>query len=271
MARPMRLFARWHIWLGWLTGVPLLLWCVSGLVMVAKPIEEVRGNDLRRDLPEQALPPGNPAPVLNEIDVPPTVREIRSFMQNGRAVTTVTRLDGSVARYDAATGYSLPPMDESEARAIVARLIIGGERVTQARLFDADHPPLDFRQPKAAWQVTLANGTHVYVNRDSGEIAAVRTKWWRIYDLFWGLHIMDLQGREDTHHPLLILFATLATVSCILGTTLLFRRRRAPAKAGASGGLALDGGRSPPASPRQVILSDAAGGVEGRALSEPET
>ena len=39
--------ARWHIWLGWLVGVPLLLWTLSGLVMVARPIEEVRGTSLR--------------------------------------------------------------------------------------------------------------------------------------------------------------------------------------------------------------------------------
>ncbi len=37
---------RWHVWLGWLVGLPLLFWTVSGLVMVARPIEEVRGEQL---------------------------------------------------------------------------------------------------------------------------------------------------------------------------------------------------------------------------------
>src|SRR5687768_13758318 len=37
---------RWHVWLGWLVGLPFLFWTVSGLVMVAKPIEEVRGEHL---------------------------------------------------------------------------------------------------------------------------------------------------------------------------------------------------------------------------------
>ncbi len=40
-------FARWHIWLGWLIGVPLVMWTLTGLVMVARPIEEVRGDHLR--------------------------------------------------------------------------------------------------------------------------------------------------------------------------------------------------------------------------------
>jgi len=58
MQRPriMQRISRWHIWLGWLVGLPVLMWTVTGLVMVAKPIEEVRGNHLRKQVPERALP-----------------------------------------------------------------------------------------------------------------------------------------------------------------------------------------------------------------------
>lgn len=226
MAKAMRLFAKWHIWLGWLTGVPLLLWCVSGLVMVAKPIEEVRGATLRRDLPVQALPPGNPAPIAMEIGGPP-IREVRTLMQNGRPVTLLAMMDGTTRRYDAITAEPLPRFTDVEARLLVAREIVGGEKVAEVRAVSADSPTLEFRQPVDAWQVTLDDGTHVYVGRDSGAIEAVRTRWWRFYDLFWGLHIMDLQSREDTHHPVLILFAVLALAGSVLGTTLLFRRRKA--------------------------------------------
>ena len=48
----MRLFAKWHIWLGWLVGLPMLMWTVTGLVMIWVPIEDVRGNHLRAELPE---------------------------------------------------------------------------------------------------------------------------------------------------------------------------------------------------------------------------
>lgn len=231
MASTMRRFARWHIWLGWLVGVPILLWTLSGLVMVARPIEEVRGMDLRREPAEEALPPGNPAPVVVEMDALATVKEIRTFMQNGRPVTTISRIDGSVERYDAITARALGPFTDVEARLLVARRIVGGDRVAEVRLTDADAPPFDLRQPIAAWQVTLADGTRVYVGRDSGEIVAVRTRFWRVFDFFWGLHIMDLETREDTHHPVLIIFATLAFLSSVLGMTLLFRRRRSRPRA----------------------------------------
>jgi len=43
----MRRLAKWHIWLGWLVGVPLVMWTLTGLVMVSRPIETVRGDHLR--------------------------------------------------------------------------------------------------------------------------------------------------------------------------------------------------------------------------------
>jgi hypothetical protein len=98
--------------------------------------------------------------------------------------------------------------------------------VATVKLFDAAHPPLDFRKAVAAWQVTLADGTHVYVGRDSGEIEAIRTPWWQYYDFMWGLHIMDLQTREDTSNPFLWLFGSLALGTSAMGAVLLFRRRK---------------------------------------------
>jgi hypothetical protein len=98
------------------------------------------------------------------------------------------------------------------------------ERVT---LFPADRTPFDFRRPLAVWQVALADGTNVYVGRDTGAIEAVRTRWWRAFDLAWGLHIMDLSEREDTSHPVLIIFAALSLTGALIGCALMFRRRKA--------------------------------------------
>ena len=215
---------RYHVWLGWLVGVPLLLWTVSGLVMVARPIETVRGSDLRIDSQTIPLPSFNPAPVLNGIDVEPTVKEIRTFMQRGRAVTIVTRLNGSAMRFDAAHGWFIPALAEHEAREVVAKGIVGGSRITGATLFAAGKVPFDFRKPMPVWQVRLADGTHVYVGRDTAEIEAVRTRYWRFYDFMWGLHIMDLQTREDTHHPILVVFTAIAALATVLAVLLMIAR-----------------------------------------------
>ena len=218
----MQRFAKWHIWLGWLVGVPILMWLVTGLFMVAKPIEEVRGNNLREEVKEQALTlPGGAAPTTGPI------REMRAYMQRGRAISRVEMMDGSVHRYDLASGEPITPLDAVAARDIVQDEIKGGEKVKSVTFFEADSVPFDFRRAMPVWQVALEDGTHVYIGRDTGEIEAVRTRWWRGFDFMWGLHIMDLQTREDTSHPILILFAFLGVIGALLGCILMFRRRKA--------------------------------------------
>ncbi|KEO90511.1 membrane protein [Erythrobacter longus] len=216
-------FAKWHIWLGWLVGIPILMWMVSGLFMAARPIEEVRGNHLRiaSDQPAFSLP----SHMVPEIDHP--VKEMRAYMQNGRAVAMLTALDGSVTRIDLENEVPLPSVDEAGARSIVAEQIVGGNDVSTVRLFESNEVPFDFRRQLSVWQLTLDDGTHIYVGRDTGQIEAVRTRWWRAFDFMWGLHIMDLRTREDTSHPILILFAALGVAASILGCILMFRRRKA--------------------------------------------
>ncbi|MCT2559113.1 PepSY domain-containing protein [Tsuneonella sp. YG55] len=231
----MQRYARWHIWLGWLIAVPFLLWTVSGVLMVVRPIEEVRGTHLRIEPDQRPALEGSPRPIPFPVDTAPPVVEMRSFVQRGRAVTLVTASNGLVSRYDATTGEPIPALSEQEAREAIATSIRGGDKITAMRSFEPDETPFDFRRPSPVWQATLEDGTFVYINRASGEIEAVRTRWWRFYDFMWGLHIMDLQTREQPHNPLTVTFGILAIFGSLLGTVLLFRRRKARVTAPARG------------------------------------
>ncbi len=219
--------AKWHVWLGWIVGVPIVMWLASGLFMTIKPIEEVRGEQLRVAVDD--------APLVIEgsefATADARLKDMRLVMQEGRAVALLTTLDGVTTRVDYASGEAIAPVTAEKARDIVASRIVGGEKVTSVRFFEADEVPFDFRRARPVWQVTLENAAHIYVGRDTGEIEAVRTRWWRWFDFMWGLHIMDLSEREDTSHPVLILFACLSLFGALLGCILMFRRRKARAKA----------------------------------------
>jgi PepSY-associated TM region len=226
MARPMLMqrFARWHIWLGWVVGLPVLMWTVTGLFMVARPIEEVRGNHLQIEAKEEALPAGSE--IVLAIPQGKPVRSITTAMAGGKVITRLDYADGSLARFGE-DGARLPPLGEQAARDLVKAEIAGGDKIASATLYAADKAPFDFRKAMPSWQVVLADGTHVYVGQHSGKIEAVRTRWWRAFDFMWGLHILDPQTREDTSHPLLISLAALSVIGALLGCILLFRRRRA--------------------------------------------
>lgn len=224
----MQKFARWHIWLGWLVGVPILMWLATGLFMVLKPFEEVRGEDLRVPVEQQALPAGS----TTSVTVPSSERPVRSVslaMDGDQVVTTLNYEDGSVERYGE-DGERIAPLNEIAARMLVEERIEGGDGFASATFYESDDVPFDFRRPQPVWRVALENGTYVYVGRDTGKIEAVRTRWWRWFDFMWGLHIMDLETREPSNHPIILIFGTLATLGAILGCILMFRRRKARIK-----------------------------------------
>ena len=225
MARftPMHRLARWHIWLGWLAAIPLLLWTISGIVMTLRPIEEVRGGNLRAE-PEPVVANGLIFPRIAQ-----PIARVALVNEAGRPVWVVSTSDEKVARYEAVGASVLGPVDAGEARALADAAYSGTAALVSVRRYSADEPPLDLRRPRPSWQVAYADGTHVYIDAESGEVLALRTSWWRTYDFMWGLHIMDPMGREDTSHVWLWLFGGIGMISCLFGTILLFRRRKARA------------------------------------------
>jgi hypothetical protein len=217
---------RWHVWLGWLVGVPFLFWALSGLVMVWKPIEEVRGSDLLA--PPAPVVLSAPAVLPSVVAGLPLARV--SLEQRAAGPRWVIEVRGGPTRLaDPVTGRLLGPVSASEASAEVLARYRGDARITSVRRTRADDPPVELRRPVASWQVSLSDGTHIFVAADSGAVLATRTRWWRLYDWMWGLHIMDLSGREDTHHPTLIAFTVISLVTVLLALVLLplsIRRRR---------------------------------------------
>lgn len=233
MAAAMRKFAKWHIWLAWLTGFPILMWVVTGLFMVAKPIEEVRGSHLVKEATQENLPRDITIAVNLPAEWEKEVRSVSSAMEGGEVITRIRYADGSSDRIRE-DGSRIGPLSELEARLLVAERIEGGDKVASTQMFEADKVPFDFRRPMPVWQVALEDGTHVYVGTETGRLEAVRTRWWRGFDFMWGLHIMDLETREldgqsAFNRTILLVFSALSVIASLLGVFLMFRRRKARA------------------------------------------
>lgn len=219
--RLMRRLARWHIWLGWIAALPILLWLVSGLFMAARPIEEVRGENLRRP----STPMAAAGLVVPQLAGP--VSRLLLADELGRPVWLVTDAAKRQSRYDARTGAPIGPVSAVEAQRLAAAAFAGSSAMTGVRAFSAEQAPLDLRKPRPSWQASFADGTHVYIDAETGEVLALRTRFWRAYDFMWGLHIMDPRTREDSSNLFLWMFGGFALISSLFGAVLLFRRRKA--------------------------------------------
>jgi len=210
---------RWHMWLGWLVGVPVLFWTVSGFVMVARPIEEVRGTALLREPPPLRLDAPAVAPAIAGLPVSSLALEPRAA-----GPRWVIHLAGQPARSrlaDPATGRLLGKLGAAEAQREVTSRYTGKARVAGVSRVDPARPPIELRRPLDGWQVRMDDGTNFYVDAGSGAVVARRTRYWRLHDFMWGLHIMDLQGRKQTHNPWVVAFSLLSVVMTLMALVLL--------------------------------------------------
>ena len=200
--------------------------------MVARPIEEVRGAGLLRD-PQPMRLVGPPiSPLVAGVPLSSLTLEERAA--GPRWVIKLP--DGKTRIADPTTGLLLPALSASDATREVEARYTGKAKVQSVTRTSADNPPLDLRRPIDAWKIEMDDGTRFYVDSNTGQIAATRTRWWRFYDLMWGLHIMDPQTREDTHNPFVIGFGIIALAMAVLGTIVLPMTIRRRKKASNSGG-----------------------------------
>ena len=225
--------SRTHKWLAIIVGTQLLLWFMSGALMSFLPIERVHGDHLVDRKAVAALPGGGtlapPSTIAAAARSPVESITYRSWL--GRPIAEVVTAKGTQL-VDASTGASLPAPTGPQAEA-VARAAWRGAGRPEAQVDLIERASPEYRGPLPAWRVAFADddATRVFVAADTGRIAAVRTGTWRLYDFFWGLHIMDWTNHENFNTPWLLGFAIGGLAFWLGGAVLLYMRwpvRRRP-------------------------------------------
>ena len=153
----------------------------------------------------------------------------------GRPIVEAQLGDGKVRLLDARTAKPLAPVDGAAA-ALIARQAYRGDAGSAPVVERIERPSTEYRGALPAWRASFpdADGTRIYVAAETGRLTSVRTGTWRLYDFFWGLHIMDWTEHERFNTPWLNAFAAGGLVFAVAGAILLFmrwpRRRRRKAQ-----------------------------------------
>lgn len=222
-----------HRWLGVVAAVQLLIWTGSGLFFAVMPIDNIRGIQLIKQPATLRLG------YVNMVSPSSLVRRHKELAMlsvaqveiNQRLNTPVyvVKTEDRWLVYNAETAEKLAPLTADEAKAIAANNtdlpLLSTTWVT------AVEPGSEYRDGELpAWKVELEGSDHanLWIGAHTGQLRAVRTTNWRIYDFLWSLHIMDYQGRDDFNSWLLRGFALLGVSTILSGIVLyvLSRRRK---------------------------------------------
>jgi len=206
-----------HKYLSFFISLQLFLWTISGIYFAFNKIELVRGEQYRLT---ESFPIDFDEVKFSRSDV----QQVKAINRLGETIFVVSGSKGT--EYLDAFGSPVNKLNRNEVFEIVS---------LSSTLFPIDLEEIsesskgsEFRgRDLPLYKVTSLNDKdkkiNLYLNVFSGEITAVRSFQWRIWDLMWGFHIMDWQTRDKINNIFLKIFSILALVSSISGILLFFR------------------------------------------------
>lgn len=195
----------------------MLLWTVSGIYFAFNKIENVRGEQYREE-PNFNVDFSK----LNfEID---GVQNIRVTDRMDQEILVV---DGIYGReYLDFDGKDVEQLNAEEAKALSAKhtsLIPKSVELVTENIVGSEFRGRALPIFRVKSVNDVGESINVYLNVYTGEVEAVRSIQWRIWDLMWGFHIMDWETRDDIDNLLLKIFSILALISSITGVLLFFK------------------------------------------------
>ncbi|MCH2057334.1 MAG: hypothetical protein MK214_12165 [Thalassotalea sp.] len=211
-----------------LVGIQLLLWMVSGLYMTAVPIDIVRGQHLVDKPASQPLNALGILPIDSLSRQYPDTTKIELTKLREQLVYRLTGKNGTLYLYGT-TGEPLPPLTEIEAIDIATSVYLGEGNIANVRWITKGNAPAELgSRPLPVWQITYDDlfESTVYISGFSGDVSAVRSNIWRVFDFLWMLHIMDYEDRSDFNNPLVILASSIGCFIVLSGLLMLINSMR---------------------------------------------
>lgn len=211
-----------HLWLSVIIGIQSVIWVVSGFYMVVVDIDFIHGDSLVRHTNDGFT---SSATLLHQPEAGTGASSITLMESMGR-LFYLERSDSDIRRIDAHTGERLNPLTEIET-AILARHYYAGEgSVASVSLITSNAPQEASWLSLPVWMIQFDDqlATTFYIDPLSGKLLTRRHDYWRLFDIFWMLHIMDYDTRDDAQNRLLTAATLAALLASLSGLWLLFYR-----------------------------------------------
>ena len=216
-----------HKWFGLILGLQFVLWSISGAMMALLDHHKVSAEQSVRE-PAALIVPADTLPlasVAEAVGAPILGLRLKAL---GDGFVYEAATPSGVKLIDATSGRPVP-VDAARAGALAAAAFSGSEPIASVRRVDT--VDVETRKlPLPLWRVEFADPerTTLLLSTSTGDVLERRNDSWRLWDVFWMIHIMDYTKRESFNHPLIITVASGIAWLALSGLILLvqsFRRR----------------------------------------------
>ena len=183
-------------WAGLVLSLQILFWFGSGFFMTLFPIDQVRGRHLVEpqvfSLSDSGIVP---------IEIAMTAYD--GMLTGARLVNIAGRPayillgDKGPQMLDARSGAPWDGLASTDVKNVALSAYQGEGKL--ASMMKLDVAPNDYAGALPIWQVKFDDKakTRLYIDPDTAEIRSVRTRLWRVFDLAWKFHIMDVTGEDN--------------------------------------------------------------------------
>lgn len=220
-----RLWTQIHKWLGLVVALQVLGWVLGGVIMSAIPIERVRSEHHIAVFQPDSLSTNGLIDwrvAAAAMAVQPVEATLKSTLRG--PLWVLKDAGGAVHMVDAVSGRHVAPLPMAEARLLAGAQYQGKGRPVAIQWFAK--PPQEAGKPGPLWAVDFndAERTRFYVSPDTGEVVSRRSNVWRLYDVFWRIHILDFTTGDNYNTPWLVGAAALSLIMVASGFVLLWIR-----------------------------------------------
>lgn len=208
-----------HRYLGIFIGIQFIMWTVSGLYFSWTDLDEIHGDQFKKESPDQASFEDLNSPT--QLDPELELSSVNLMAISGEPYYFVNHDYLMHAR----TGEILKEINENQALDIAGRYMKSDLQVSGVKRISETGAHHEYREnllPAYVISYETDENLKAYIGAMNGDFRTVRHRDWRWFDFLWMTHTMDYQGRDNFNNLILRGFSLLGLTTVLSGFLLWY-------------------------------------------------
>ena len=207
-----------HRYLGLFLGIQFLMWTISGMYFSWTDIDEIHGDQFRRDPVDKISytdlisPTKIKAKAISSLELREIAGEPYYWINQSQLV-------------NAKTGALKAQISEQDALQVARRNMLPELKVKNIERIEEVGSHSEYRgRPIPAYAISYETPENIkaYVSVKDGSFQTLRHRNWRWFDFLWMTHTMDYEGRDNFNTIVLRAFSLLGLITVLSGFLLWY-------------------------------------------------